>query len=81
MSYHDLLEDWERDKGMFSSKELHACSQKKKSDLYGWVGISAIEEVWLTHNADTQWTLEGREEASGQRKSFLFKFFLFCLKM
>ena len=40
-----------------------------------------FEEVWLIHSADEQSTLEGREEASGQRKSFLFKFFSSCLKM
>ena len=29
-----------------------------------------VEEVWWMHNADTQCTLEGREEAKGQRKIF-----------
>ena len=28
------------------------------------------------HNIDIQCTVEGREEAKGQRKFFMFKFFL-----
>lgn len=33
------------------------------------------------HDADAQCTLGGGEEAKGQRKSLMFKFFLCCLKM
>ena len=33
------------------------------------------------HNADTQCTVEGREEAKGQRKVFMFKFSLICLRI
>ena len=38
-------------------------------------------EVWLMHNADTQCTVEGREKAKGQKKVFMFKFFLPCHKI
>ena len=38
-------------------------------------------EVWLMHNAGTQCTVEGREEAKGPRKIFTFKFFLSCHKI
>ena len=38
-------------------------------------------EVWLMHDADTQCTVAGREEAKGQRKFFLLKFFLSCHRM
>ena len=37
-------------------------------------------EVWLIHDADTQCTMEGREETNGQR-NFMFNFFLFCHKI
>ena len=37
-------------------------------------------EVLLMHNAYTQCTVEGREEAKGKRKFFMFKFFLPCYK-
>ena len=30
--------------------------------------ISEDEEVWLIHNADTQCTVDKREEAKGQRQ-------------
>ena len=28
-------------------------------------------EVWLMHNADTQCTVRGREEAKGQRRNYV----------
>ena len=37
--------------------------------LYGWAGISASGQVWLLLNWDTHCTVEGREEAKGQRDS------------
>lgn len=37
-------------------------------------------EVLLMHNANTQCTVEGRKEAKGKRKFFIFKFFLPCHK-
>ena len=36
---------------------------RRKIDLYGSVGVSAIGEVWLIHKAGAQCTLEEREEA------------------
>ena len=39
--------------------------------LSRYAGISPAEDVWLMHNADTQCTVEGREEAQRQRKKFL----------
>lgn len=58
-----------------------AVTRRRKIDLYSWAGFSAIGKFWLTHDANAQCTLEGREEAKGQRKSFMFNFFLSCLKM
>ena len=45
--------------------------------------ISEDEEVWLMHKADTQCTVEKREEAKGQRqkKKFMFKLCLSCHKV
>ena len=40
-----------------------------------------MEEVWSMPNTDTQCTVEGREEAKGQRNFFMFKFFLSCHKI
>ena len=57
---------------MLSSMELHGWRQGKTIDLYGRAGISATGEVWLTCNADTQCTLEGREEAQRGREKFYF---------
>ena len=34
--------------------------------------ISEDEEVWLMHKADTQCTVEEREEAKGQRKKKVY---------
>ena len=39
--------------------------------------ISEDEEVWLMHKADTQCTVEEREEAKGQRKKKIM--FKLCL--
>ena len=41
-------------------------------------------KIWSVHwyNADTQCTIEGKEEAKGQKKNFfMFKFFLSCHKI
>ena len=39
-------------------------------------------EVWSMHKADTQCTVEGKEEAEGQRTFFMFKlYFFFCHKI
>lgn len=57
-----------------------AGTRRRKIDLYGSVDISALWGVWLTHNADAQCTLEGREEAKRQRKSFMFMLFCLALK-
>ena len=45
--------------------------------MVGWVFLR-MGEVWLMHNVDTQYKLEGREEIKGQRKMFMFKCFLSC---
>ena len=45
--------------GMSPSKELQGWRQKEKIDLYGWAGISAVGEVWFTHNADARCMQEG----------------------
>ena len=37
--------------------------------MVGWVFLR-MGEVWLMHNVDTQYKLEGREEIKGQRKNF-----------
>ena len=37
--------------------------------------------VWLMHNANTRCSVEGREEDKGQRRTFVFKFFLSCHKI
>ena len=47
--------------------------------LYGWPSISAEMKVWSMHDADTQGTVEGRDEAKEQKKTFMFKFSLICL--
>ena len=57
-----------------------AGSRRKKNDLYGYAGTSAMGEVWLILNADAQFILEGREEAQQTGKK-MFNFFLSCLKM
>lgn len=57
-----------------------AGSRRKKCDLYGYAGTSAMAEVWLTLTAKAQFILEGREEAQQTEKK-LFNFFLSCLKM
>ena len=38
-------------------------------------------EIWLMHKADTQCSVEGKEEAKGQKRFFMFKFFLSCHKI
>ena len=43
--------------------------------------MSAVGEVGLTLNMDARCTPEGREEAKGQRKSFMSVFFPSCLMM
>ena len=55
-------------------------TRRRKTDLHGSVGISALRGLWLTHNADAQHTLERRGEAKGQRKSFMFMLFCLALK-
>ena len=40
-----------------------------------------LGEVCSMPNADTQCTVVGKEEAQGQRKFFMFKFFLSCHKI
>ena len=51
-----------------------AGSRRKKNDLYGYAGTSAMGEVWLILNADAQFILEGREEAqqTGKKKCLIF---------
>ena len=43
--------------------------------------MPADGEVWWMRNADIQCTVEGGEEAKGQRKFFMFTFFLSCHKI
>ena len=38
-------------------------------------GISADEEAWWMHNADTQCTVEGTEEDKEKRQNFMFNCF------
>ena len=44
--------------------------------VFPWIG-----GIWWMHNTDTQSTVEGRQEAKGQEKIFMFKFFFSCHKM
>ena len=44
--------------------------------VFPWIG-----GVWSMHNTDTQSTVEGREEAKGREKIFLFKFYFSCHKI
>ena len=53
-------------------------TRKRKIDLYGWAGISAVGLVRLMHSADAHSTLEGREDAqTGREKCLNFS----CLKI
>lgn len=38
-----------------------ADTKRRQFDLYGSAVISVVGEVWSTHNADAQYTLEGKE--------------------
>ena len=61
--------------GMLSFKELSYWSRRMLLFMVEQVFLQ-MREVWLMHNADTQCTVAGREEAKGKRKMFMFKFFL-----
>ena len=65
VSHCDPFKNWER------NIIVYGWCQKKKIDLYVWVGISAFGKVLLTHYADAQFTLEGREEAEIDREKKL----------
>ena len=59
-------------------KELSCWCQKNAvvvDQVFPWIG-----GVRSMYNADTQSTVEGRQEAKGQEKIFMFKFFS-CHKM
>ena len=43
--------------------------RRRKFYLYGWVDISAIGEIWLTHNAASQGTLDKGWVGEGTRRS------------
>ena len=62
------------DKRMLSCEELWLVLEEQL--------IFMFEQVLLPlgslANADAQWTVDRREEAKGQRKSFMFEFFLRC---
>ena len=51
-----------------------AGTRSRKIDLYGWEGISAISEVWLTHNTESQCTLEGRERTKDKENVLCLNF-------
>ena len=49
-----------------------AGARRRKLHLYDSAGISAPGEIWLIHNARSQWTLEGREKAQmGRAKKYV----------
>ena len=54
-------------------KELSFLCEENIS-LYGWAGISTTGKIWMMYNADTQYRVEGREEAKKQRKKIFFFF-------
>ena len=59
-----------------------ASTSKRRIELYGWTGISIVEEVWLMLYEDTQCTLEGRRRTkSAEKRNFMLTFLLSCLKM
>lgn len=65
---------------LFASSRIYSYTVTSLRLNDDWAGSSIIEEAWLVHNTEAQCTLKGRQEAKGQRVSFMFKFFLSCLK-
>lgn len=81
VGHRDSLQDWERNASLPRS---HMAGARREIDLYGWTGLFAIWEVWLTHEAASQYTLEGREEAQigrGEKKNLCLNFFSLCLQL
>lgn len=72
MRHRDLLQDQE---GIYL---LRSCLVGTRRMLFFVVEkvFLPMGEVWSMHEADSQYTVEGREEAKGQRKICTFKFFL-----
>ena len=49
---------------------------RRKIELHGSAGISALGEVWLMHNADVQCTSRGVGGPNGQRRIVCLNFCL-----
>ena len=58
-------------------KSYMACVRRRKTDLYGWAGISAFGEVWLTYKTDIWCVLDKREENKGK----VLCFNIYCLAL
>ena len=54
------------------------CCRRRKIDLYGWVVISAIGEVWLMQMHSAHWW--GGEETKSREKSLCLNFSCLALK-
>ena len=67
---------------MWSFKELSHWYWENIT-LYGWAGIPVNGGGLVSHlhKADTYYTVEGEQSLIGQRRIFMFKFFLPCHKM
>ena len=66
------------DEGMLSSKEVQGC---RKNNWTLWLSRYFCPwGVWLMHNVGTECTVEGREEAKGQRKRLCLNFPCLALK-
>ena len=74
VGHRDPLLDWERNAYLPRS---YMAGARREIDLYGWTGLFAIWEVWLTHEAASQCPLQGRKEAqTGREKKKIA--LLFC---
>ena len=60
---------------------LRSCLIEARMLLLRLSGYFCRREVWSMRGAGTRCTEEGAEEAKGQRKIFMFKFFLSCHKI
>ena len=71
----DHGDPWRTDKGMLSSED--SCGWHPKNNWCLCLNRYFCHwAVWLMQNAIAQRMVEGREEAKGQRKSFMLKVFL-----
>lgn len=80
MSGGSCVTPYRIDKGMSSSGNYMTGAKKKKNWSLRLSSISA-REVWLTHNACAQNTLEQRRRLKGRGKVSCLKFFPSCPKM